>query len=340
MAGISIGRTGINVERNAFGVLPAQRIPLKEAAYLLKKAYDGGMGYFDTARAYTDSEDKLNAAFSGMREKVVIATKSGARTGQGVLDDLHESLKRLGTDYIDVYQPHNPPFCPRPGDESGIYDVLLKAKEQGKIRVIGITNHRLDVATEAVDSGLYETLQFPLSYLSGEKELALAKSCEEKNVGFIAMKALSGGLITNAKAACAWIMRTNNVVPIWGIQRESELDEFLGYIQNPPELDKELEELIEADRIALDGEFCRGCGYCCPCPQGIVIHMAARASLLLRRAPLSMMLSENGRNIMKQAEKCTGCGLCKTKCPYGLDTPALLKKNCQDYREVLAGKPM
>jgi predicted aldo/keto reductase-like oxidoreductase len=154
------------------------------------------------------------------------------------------------------------------------------------------------------------------------------------------MKALSGGLITDSAAACAWISSLGSVIPIWGIQREKELDEFLAHIKNPPVLNQGRLEKIEADRKELNGEFCRGCGYCSPCPQGIVIHMAARSSLLLRRAPLSMMLSESGKAIMKKVEDCVECGLCKTKCPYGLDAPALLKMNLKDYKEVLAGKPL
>jgi len=246
----------------------------------------------------------------------------------------------LKTDHIDIFQFHNPAFCPKPGDESGLYDAMLQAKQQGKIRFIGITNHRLGVAREAIESGLYDTLQFPFSYLSTEKELDLIQACKDKEMGFIAMKALSGGLITNSAAACAWITRFEHVIPIWGIQRERELDEFLSYIPNPPVLDDGMRTCIEADRKELQGDFCRGCGYCMPCPQGIVISMCARASLLLRRAPSEIMLSERGREMMKRVEDCLECGECSAKCPYGLDTPALLKRNYQDYMEVLVGKPL
>jgi predicted aldo/keto reductase-like oxidoreductase len=159
-------------------------------------------------------------------------------------------------------------------------------------------------------------------------------------MGFIAMKALSGGLITNSAAACAWITRFKNVVPIWGMQREKELDEFLSYIPDPPVLNDAMKACIKADRNSLRGNFCRGCGYCMPCPQGIVISMCARASLLLRRAPPEMLLSDHGKEMMKKIEECQDCGQCSAKCPYGLDTPALLKKNYQDFKEVLAGKSL
>ena len=340
MANIKIGQTDIMIEQNGFGALPIQRISKPEAVYLLKKAYDGGMTFFDTARGYSDSEEKIAAAFRDMRGKIVLASKSMAKTADEFWNHLHTSLQMLATDYIDIYQFHNPTLCPKPGDESGLYDAMLKAREQGKIRHIGITNHRVDVAQAAIESGLYATLQFPFSYLSSGPEIALAQACREKGMGFIAMKALSGGLITNSAAACAWITRVDNVIPIGGIQRESELDEFLSYIAAPPALTDELNAVIEADRNDLQGNFCRGCGYCMPCPQGIVISMCARASQLMRRAPQEMIMGESGRAMMEQVLNCTECGQCSAKCPYELDTPALLKRSYQDYREVLAGKPL
>lgn len=339
MASITLGNTGLNVEQNGFGALPIQRISNEDAVKLLRRAYDGGMDFYDTARGYTDSEEKLGLAFAHMRDKIVLATKTMTKDVKGFWSDLETSLKLLKTDYIDIYQFHNPACCPRPGDESGLYDAALEAQRQGKIRFIGLTNHRIDVAREAVDSGLYATLQFPLSYLSTEKELELVQACADKGMAYIAMKALSGGLITNAAAACAWLTRFGHVIPIWGIQREGELDDFLRCIANPPQLTDELSALIEADRAALMGDFCRGCGYCMPCPQGIVISMCARASLLLRRAPKEMLMNDGGIAMMEKAAECTECGACSAKCPYGLDTPALLKQNLLDFEEILAGKP-
>lgn len=340
MATITLGRTGLRVEQNGFGALPIQRISKSEAVRLLRRAQEGGMTYFDTARAYTDSEEKLGAAFGGLRDKVVIATKTMAKSAEAFWDDLHTSLRQLGTDYVDVYQFHTPPFCPKPGDESGLYDAMLQAKRQGKVRFIGITNHRLDVAHEAVSSGLYDLLMFPFSYISSEKELAVADACLEKGMAFVAMKALCGGLITDSAAACAWVARHPGVLPIWGIQRERELDEFLSYIPTPPQLDEGLRAVIERDRRELQGDFCRGCGYCMPCPQGIQINSCARASVMMRRAPAINFLSEAGQEMMKKIEDCIGCGQCAAKCPYGLDTPALLQRNYQDFKEVLAGKPL
>ena len=227
METVRLGKTGIITNKNGFGALPIQRISDEDAVYLLKKAYDNGITYFDTARWYTDSEHKLGLAFEGIRDKIWIATKTGAGNAADFRKDLETSLENLKTDYIDVYQFHNPAFCPKPGDESGLYDAALEAKEQGKIRHIGITNHRLAVANEAVDSGLYETLQFPFCYLATEKDIELVEKCKAKDMGFVAMKALSGGLITNSAAAYAYLAQYDNVLPIWGVQRENELDEFL-----------------------------------------------------------------------------------------------------------------
>lgn len=215
---------------------------------------------------------------------------------------------------------------------------MLEAKEKGMIRHIGITNHRLHVAWEAVESGLYETLQFPFCYLATEKDLEIVDACKEKNMGFIAMKALSGGLITNSAAAYAFLAQYDHVLPIWGVQRESELDEFLSYIDNPPTMTEEIKAVIEKDRTELLGEFCRGCGYCMPCPVGIEINNSARMSLMIRRAPSAMQLTPEWQEKMFLIEKCLHCNQCSAKCPYGLDTPTLLQKNLQDYKEILAGK--
>lgn len=239
---------------------------------------------------------------------------------------------------IDIYQFHNPSFCPKPGDGTGLYEAMLEAKAQGKIHFIGITNHWLSVAWEAVESGLYDTLQFPFSYLASEPDLELVEGCRKADMGFIAMKALSGGLITDSAAAYAYLDQFDHVLPIWGIQREGELDEFLSYVDNPPAMTESVSQVIGHDRKELLGEFCRGCGYCMPCPAGIEINTCARMSLLIRRSPSAGHLTEKSRAMMMKIKDCLNCGQCSKKCPYGLDTPTLLKKNLKDYEEILAGK--
>ena len=334
---VILGKTGLEVSKNGFGALPIQRISKQDAVYLLQKAFYNGINYFDTARAYSDSEEKMGAAFGYTRERIVISTKTAAQTAEGFWKDLEESLRQLKTDYIDIYQFHNPAFCPKPGDESGLYDAALKAKEQGKIRHIGITNHRIAVAREAIESGLYETMQFPFSYLAAEPDLEIVEMCRKADMGFIAMKALSGGLINHSDLAYAYMAQRqfDHVAPIWGIQRESELDEFLSYQVCPPELDQDRLAQIEADRAELTGDFCRGCGYCMPCPAGIEINNCARMSLLLRRSPSDGWLTEEWQEKMKKIEGCLHCGQCMKKCPYSLNTPELLAKNYEDYKTFL-----
>ena len=334
---VILGKTGIEVNKNGFGALPIQRITKAEAVYILQKAFYNGINYFDTARAYTDSEEKIGAAFSYIRDKLIISTKTAAKTGEGLKKDLEESLRMLQTDYIDIYQFHNPDFCPRPGDGTGLYEAALEAKRQGKIRHIGITNHRIPLAKEAIESGLYETLQFPFSYLAAETDLELVDACKKADMGFIAMKALSGGLIQNSACAYAFMAQAQfeHVAPIWGIQRESELDEFLSYQVCPPSLTGELKEVMEKDRKELSGDFCRGCGYCMPCPAGIEINNCARMGLLLRRSPQASWLSAEWQEKMKKIEECKHCGQCMKKCPYCLNTPELLAKNYEVYKTFL-----
>ncbi len=340
MATVRLGKTEIVTEKNGFGALPIQRVTRDEAAALLLRAFDGGITFFDTARYYSDSEEKIGYALQQHRHEIFLATKTGAQTAEDFWTDLHTSLYNLQTDYLDLYQFHNPAFCPKPGDGTGLYEAMEQAVKEGKVRHIGITNHRLSVAHEAIASGLYETLQFPLCYLSAEPDLAVEAACREHDMGFIAMKALSGGLITNSAAAYAYLAQFPNVLPIWGIQRQQELSEFLSYQAAPPVMDAALQEVIHRDRAALTGNFCRGCGYCMPCPAGIEINNCARMSLMIRRAPTASWTNAAGRARMEKILDCLHCGQCSKKCPYGLDTPKLLLENYKDFQEVLAGKPL
>lgn len=337
MKTITLGNTGITTPQNAFGALPIQRVDLPTAVKILRKAYDGGMTFFDTARAYSDSEEKLGAAFEGMRDKICIASKTMAETPEKFREDLDTSLKNLRTDYIDIYQFHCVKQCYAPGDGTGMYEAMLDAKAQGKIRHIGITAHKIGIAEEIVASGLYETLQFPFSYLASERDIALVKSCEDAGMGFIAMKGLSGGLLTNSDA-CMAFMSLYNVLPIWGIQHESELDEWLGFFDGEIHMTPEIQKIIENDRAELLGEFCRGCGYCSPCTVGIVINQCARMSQMIRRSPSATWLSDYWRSEMMKIDECVDCGACLSRCPYELNIPQLLRKNLEDYKEIVSGK--
>ena len=335
---VTLGSTGIQVVQNGFGALPIQRDSKEVAVKIVRRAYEGGMCFFDTARAYSDSEEKVGEALHDVRDNLYIATKTMAQTPEEFWQQLETSLQLLKTDYIDIYQFHCANQVYAPGDGTGMYECMLEAKTQGKIRHIGITAHKIQIAFDAVESGLYETLQYPFSYLAAEREKELVAKCKEKNVGFIAMKGLAGGLINKSEAAMAFMTQYDNVLPIWGIQRETELEEWLSYMENTPSMTGEIKEYIEREQKELSGEFCRGCGYCMPCPKGIMINQCARMSLMLRRAPSAAWLSENMQAEMKKIENCINCRKCVSKCPYSLNTPELLKKNYEDYKRILNGE--
>ncbi|MBU3155964.1 aldo/keto reductase [Clostridium estertheticum] len=333
---IILGRTNLMVTRSGFGALPVQRVSFDEAKNILRKAYDNGINFFDTARAYSDSEEKIGYSLADVRKNIIIATKTHAKDRKTLLEHLQTSLKNLKTDYIDIYQLHNPDVLPDPKDPEGLYAGLLEAKKKGLIRFIGITNHKLKNAMDAAASGLYDTIQFPLCSLSSDDDLLLIKECKKRNIGLIAMKALSGGLITDASSAFAFLRQFDNVVPIWGIQRETELDEFITLEKNPPLLDDIMWSIINKDRSELSGDFCRGCGYCLPCPAGIEIPTSARISLLLKRAPYQGFLDDSFKEKMELIKNCIQCGHCKNHCPYKLDTPNLLKRELKNYSEFYA----
>lgn len=332
---MKLGKTNLEVNKNGFGALPIQRRNMEDSIEILRTAYDAGIDFYDTAHFYTDSEEKIGNALGDVREDIYLASKSGAETVEEFWSDLETSLKSMKTDYLDLYQFHNISFCPKEDDE--LYQAMLEAKDKGMINHIGITTHKITFAHEAIESGLYETLQYPFSYLSGEEELELVKKCEEHDVGFIAMKAMGGGLIKNSKASFAYINQFDNVLPIWGIQKMEELNEFLSYDENTI-LTDELKADIEKDKEDLGENFCRGCGYCMPCPEGINISLCARMSLWIRRFPTEPNMDEKTQKTMEETLNCIECYACVDNCPYELDIPELLKENYEDYHNVLSGK--
>ena len=331
-----LGKTNLEVNKNGFGALPIQRRNMEDSVEILKTAYENGIDFYDTAHFYTDSEEKLGNAFEDIpRESIYLASKTAAETPEVLWSDLETSLKSMKTDYLDLYQFHNISFVPKEDDD--VFKAMLEAKSKGMIKHIGITTHKITHAHEALDSGLYETLQYPFSYLSGAEELELVEKCRQLDVGFIAMKAMGGGLIKNSKASFAYINQFDNVLPIWGIQKLEELNEFLSYDENTV-LDDELKSDIEKDKKELGENFCRGCGYCMPCPEEINISLCGRMSLWIRRFPTEPNMDEKTQEIMRKTLDCVECYECVDKCPYELDIPELLKENYEDYMNVLEGR--
>ncbi|MGN0983041.1 MAG: aldo/keto reductase [Candidatus Limivicinus sp.] len=333
MRKIRLGKTNLMVTSTAMGCLPVQRCDEEYAVRLLRAAYEGGINYFDTANAYTDSEKKIGLALSDVRDKIIISTKSAARDKAGVLKHIENSLRMMKTDYIDLFQFHQVTEIPDPNDPNGAYAGALEAREKGWIRHIGVTSHRVNIAEDCIASGLFETLQFPFSYISSERDLALAQKCKEADMGYIAMKGLAGGMLNNARACHAFMKSYDNVVPIWGIQKLEELEQWLALAEEDPDLDEELSAFIRQERQELSGSFCRSCGYCMPCPAGIEIFNCARMNMLLRRSPWQQYMTDTWREKMEKINDCIGCRSCSSRCPYQLDTPNLLKYMLKDYRE-------
>ena len=334
MEKIRLGRTELLVTKTAFGALPIQRLTKPDAAKLVRRAYEAGINYFDTANMYSDSEEKLALALKDVREQVIISTKSAATDKKGAMAHIENSLRHLG--YIDLFQFHNPARLPDISDPNGAFAAALEMKEKGYIRHIGITNHRHHIAKAAIESGNFETLQFPFCHLATDVDMELVALCKQADMGFIAMKGLSGGLLTNAEACYAFMQQYDNVVPIWGIQREEELDQWLDITARNVTMTEALKAVIEADRKELAGSFCRGCGYCMPCPAGIEINNSARMNMLLRRSPYKPYLSDEWYEKMHRIENCIHCGQCASRCPYHLDTPSLLQYMLKDYDEFYA----
>lgn len=330
-----LGRTGLEISRSGFGALPIQRVSFEEAARLLNRALDAGINYIDTARAYSDSEAKIGAGVGNRRNEFFIATKTHAKTGEALKKDLETSLRELKTDVIDVYQFHNPGFVPVPGGEDGLYDAAVQARREGKIRFIGITQHSIERAFQAVNSGLYDTMEYPFNHLSTERDRELVRLCSEKNVGFVAMKALSGGLVTDARLPFVFLREYANVVPIWGFQKMEELNQIIDMEQNPPVRTDEIDRLIERDRRELSGAFCRSCGYCLPCPADIKIPQANRMMQLLGRAVWQNYVTSEWQREMEKIENCVHCGACAKRCPYGLKPYESMREQLKGYREFV-----
>ena len=330
---IPLGNTGLTVTKPAMGCLPLQRCSVEDAVRLLQAAYEGGIRYFDTANAYTDSEKKIGLALSNVRENIVLSTKSHAQDKDGILAHIENSLKMMRTEYIDLFQFHQVAEVPDINDPEGPFAGALEAKRRGWIHHIGFTSHRVDVAERCIATGNFETCQFPFSYLSDERDSGLPEKCKEAGIGFIAMKGLAGGMLTNARACHAFMEQHDNVVPIWGIQKMEELQEWLAVAKENPVMDEELAEVIRKDRQELAGSFCRSCGYCMPCTVGIEIRNCARMNMLLRRSPWQQYMSDEWYAKMQKINDCVNCRVCVSKCPYGLDQPSLLKYMLKDYNE-------
>jgi hypothetical protein len=314
------------------------RLEKKEAVALLHYAYEHGVTLFDTANAYADSEEKVGEAFHGMRDKVVIATKTAKRDAAGAMEHLELSLRKLRTDYIDVYQLHQvskESEWEEITGPNGAMEAILKARDEGKVRHIGFTSHNLNVAIKIAKTGQFATVQFPFNFIESDPEKELFPLAREIGMGILAMKPFGGGALDDGKLALKFILQSKGVVPLPGFDATWQVDQAISTLQeNPGEITGEELAVMERYREELGKEFCRRCEYCQPCPQGVEITSAMQYELVSRKMPLETLLSFSGP-AMETVQNCIECGTCIERCPYSLSIPQVIKRNYDIYKRHL-----
>jgi predicted aldo/keto reductase-like oxidoreductase len=322
-----LGTTGINASVISFGGIPIQRVCREEAVEILSACKDGGINFIDTARLYTDSEEKIGQYFqSHGREDWYVASKSPARDRDGILKDLAKSIESMACEYIDLYQLHNVSTSQdmeRVLGPGGALEALEEAKKQGLIGHIGLTGHKPEILDPGVSSGRFETLQVPFNAME-KQALPLLRKARQKGMGTIAMKPLAGGALTVAAAALDYILNSNWVdVAIPGMQSVAEVQENCSVVDGKV-TDKErrqLEKLI----AGLGTHFCRRCEYCQPCPNGLNIPAMFLFEGYYSRYNLKEWAMERYSGLPIKASDCSQCGVCESRCPYELPIRQMLK---------------
>ena len=322
-----LGKTGLKVSQMGFGGIPIQRIDAAGTRKLMEQMVEAGINYIDTARGYTVSESFLGEALVGIRDKFILATKSMARTKEAMAADIDISLNNLKTDYIELYQVHNPtvPQLQQVVAEGGALEALMEAKAAGKVGHLGVTAHSLEVFELALSMDWVETIMFPYNIVETQGEKLIAQ-CAEKNVGFICMKPLAGGAIEDATLAMRFCCANNNVsVVIPGMADPKELDQNLAAVNDVSPLTSDEDAKITTIRRELGTQFCRRCNYCAPCSEGISIPSVFLFEGYLSRYGLGDWAKGRYDAMAKHASDCVGCGVCETRCPYNLPIRQMLK---------------
>ena len=323
-----LGKTGLKISRLGFGGIPIQRIDAEGTKTVIRHLHDKGVNYIDTARGYTVSEEFLGYALEGIRQDFVLATKSMARTKEAMARDIETSLKNLRTDYIDLYQIHNPSAAELeqvqlPG---GALEALQEARAAGKIGHIGITLHPVDLFKKAVELPWVETVMFPYNIVETQAE-EMIRICGQRNIGFIAMKPLAGGAIDDADLALRFISKNPDVsVVIPGMATVAEAEQNFAAVCKSASLSEQEEEKIAKIRGELGTQFCRRCNYCAPCTAGISIYSMFLMQGYHDRYDLKEWAKARYHAMDKKASDCVDCGVCETRCPYDLPIRQMLKK--------------
>ena len=335
MKRVILGKTGIEISNVGLGGIPVQRITPEKTRELLEELAERGINYIDTARGYTVSEAYLGQALEGMRDRFVLATKSMSRDREHMAEDIKTSLKNLRTDYIDLYQVHNPSMeqldqILAPG---GALEALTEAKEQGKIGHLGLTAHSAQVFERALDLPWVETIMFPYNIVETQGEELIAK-CRERGIGFICMKPLAGGAVEDARLALRFIASNENVtVVIPGMYDREEVEENCRAVEEKGPLTEEEKEKIEKIRRELGSNFCRRCNYCAPCTVGIQIPSVFLFEGYLSRYNLEGWARERYSTLAVKASACVECGACESRCPYQLPIREMLKRCARSFGE-------
>lgn len=324
-----LGKSGLVISELGFGGIPILRLPTSEAVQILRHAYEQGITFYDTANAYKDSEDKIGQAFQGMRDKVVIATKTMKRDAASATADIENSLKMLRTDYIDLFQLHQvaqDSVWNQVSGPGGSLEAGLKAQQEGKVRHIGITSHSLPMAITLIKTGLFATIQFPFNFIESEPIRELHPLAAELGLGIIGMKPFAGGVIDNASLAFKFLRQYSTVIPIPGFDSVAAVDQVVGFYQKANQVNFDDEAAMERYRQELGRQFCRRCEYCQPCPQGVMITPAMGYKVVVGRMSAKTAVAFSGQ-AMESVAKCVNCGICISRCPYNLPIPEILKQN-------------
>jgi predicted aldo/keto reductase-like oxidoreductase len=333
-----LGKTGLEVNRLGFGGIPIQRVHERRAVDVVSHAVERGVDFIDTSRAYTTSERRIGKALQQTHKRVVVASKSQSRTADKLRKDLDTSLKELKLDSIDLYQAHfvkDEEVYTQVISSGGALEGLRQAKDEGLISHIGITSHSLDLLDRILDDGLFETIMVCFSLLEPKARERIIPKALEKNVGVIAMKPFSGGIIHNAALALKYVLSQSGVVVLAGVEEKELFDECWQIFQGSWEIHEREKAEIEEIRSTYGRRFCRRCDYCQPCTEDIPIQQILGIRSMVKRMGIHVLKKGWVAEAVAQARNCSECGECMTRCPYGLPIPDLIRENLQWLDEQL-----